>query len=286
MMPNGIKVPVGFIRRYWRLLSDAYVNYYGTVEEKLEGKSFDGLVSITAGILKIDEAPVREALVPYYGQIVTQDMLDLLAFKMAGGRTRMIEGKQLSTKLTNAKPLIWLAVLVADCELVPRAGQNPKIHATLIVSSGEYAGVRFEIQVPFTYWVKIFPSVVGFPKWSTPNEREMVQMYFMGQFDLRDLNRITLLETGSTPNMEATNRKLRAKRNLDCVESFTQLCHHCSLGYSGRNMCSRACRPKTLVSGKCSRCGNIGLFTPGKEHLSCTVCTSASLKSYRQRVFA
>ena len=284
MMPEGVKVPVGFIRRYWRQLQDAYVDFYGTVDETLEKKSFDRLVTITADVLNLGEPAVREALIPYYGRVVTPDMLNLMAFKMAGGRTRLVDSKTLSSQIKGTGQ-VWLAVFIADCDLVMYAVGEPKLHVTLIVASGEFAGVQFEVRVSLKYWSQVFPSVVGFPRWSTPNEREMVQMYFMGLFDVTDLGRIQLLDTGATSNMEATNNKIRSKRNAPCVEGYKSLCHHCWLGYSGKNKCSRACRAKTLVKSFCRKCGENSFFTPGTEHRDCVSCASKALRGFRQRVY-
>ena len=279
-LPEGVKFHVGEVLRLKKALDDAFFEGLQTWRhEVLVDDTFDNVLSRVQHVFKITESsmlPARESLMPYWGREITNQLLDILAWRFAGGAKRLRNGMPLKAEFDKREHPTWVPLWIEDCELDSLREKGLYLLTEMRVCSGEFAGLTFTQSMLYGQMTNHFAKLIGFCKWKNICHRELVQCIMLGLLDLRDPRHIQITEVDATPSVISHNQKLRRERNKPCIRSLKVLCHHCISGYTGMVHCPRACRKEGLVIKACWKCGKDEGFRQSAGEKS--VCEACRLK--------
>lgn len=288
-LPEGINFKVGSILTRRKRLIEMNMRFLAKLDDaQFINDTFDSYVNMAVSTLKIKDEDVvialRESLMSHYGSQISNELLNRLTWKLAGGEKYIKARKVLSStflSLKDQKPK-WTPLFIEDIDLDEDVKNGVFVRVCFIVCGGEFAGLQFVQKMPYKLMTFIFSKSIGFPKWKGVHFKELTQCIMIGLLSAGD--KVVVNEVDATPSVIAWNKKLRKNRLKPCVNNFTVMCYDCVRGYEGKIMvCPRACRQWALVVRSCYNCGEEkALFRFNTNYRE--VCEACRLKHVRQRL--
>lgn len=222
---------------------------------------------------------LRDSLTPYYGRDVSVDLFRDLAWRFAGTKRLLEQGKALAPALFVGPQRAWVPLFIEDCEL-DTMSSFPRLKVEFRVCAGKYAGFQFTHSMSHFQLVRVFAKSLGFPKWKRANYRELVRCGLLAVLRCDDYGNVIIDEVDATPSLVSRNAKIRCERRRSCLLNEKSACHRCWRGYSGNEACKHACRRLSLIPRHCWKCDRDSWFRPqASETAVCEYCRLRAVQS-------
>jgi hypothetical protein len=241
-----------------------------------------------------------------YGAVRSFEFEEKVAWQLAAGRDRLLEGLPLKSNFQMCDEH-WAALRITQCSYdgFDKKGST-RVKVGFKIYEGLFAGLDFSQSWPYTYHTSILAPALGFPRYGKTHHMETVGMRLKGYVAVDRWGKPRLLDAEVPSGCQTFNKKLRRIRALPCFWGLpVQKCHQCTYGYKSHAeipYCearvrdrkndpewmvevSRATHPYTYKKGLCTKCGQADAwFDPGRVTDACLSCVAkAARRGIRRR---
>ena len=248
----------------------------------LEPQTFSTLVTVLRRALKLKvacEGALRESMLEFAGQELTDDVYDSIAVKLAGGYDDIRQGKPVTAVTGVPKQGLWAPTKIVEMRFDAVRNNRPYLKMTAMVVVGPLAGRSFNQQMPAKSVVTGFAIHLGWKKWGgRPAHSELVQLVFTGKIVNDKRKGLQIDEFKCTAQQLKVNKEIRDLRDEPCVNNHRYQCKTCPIGYSS---CPRGTHRYTWVPRHCPRCrDDRAIFDPAQPNVKvCLVCRSKQART-------
>jgi len=246
----------------------------------LDDEAFTELVALCRKELKlkkIHELVLRETLLPFANQEVTERVAEVIALKLAGGYYALREGRPI-TPYSGVVGPTWMPVEISSVRYgrISARGTHLLADVTTLVMAGAAVGQTIKQEMPMRFVTTLFASQLGWPRFDRrPNHAELTKMWFMALV-ISDRQDDELVQYECVSHQLKYNKALRRRRMEPCVRGYRVRCHLCPVGYT---MCPRGTHRCSWITKPCFGCKQDALFDP--EEPSKRLCLSCRTKKAR-----
>lgn len=277
---EAVRIPafdLGRIRQWRKKIILKLTPFYDLVLDKAQ---LDRLVTTLKTRLKLNneyidqEGALRESLLDFVGQEVTNRVGDQIAMKVAGGLSLIREGKPVTGLMEEPG---WYPVMITDMRFGRVIRNKTRINMTVMVTAGTMAGREILKSVSYKLVAWMLANELA---WSMNDMRplhgEMVGMWFMAYILMGDRG-LDIDEMKCLDQHKRYNKKLKKMRASACIRHYNQRCHTCPVGYTE---CMLGTHRYTWLVKPCKQCNRKhAAFDP--EHKGAKACISCQTKDVR-----